>query len=58
MDVGTERVSVYTKKVEKLALHDMMTLLYLNSSQSPRMTFMCLSKALNCPMKVLESWND
>ena len=29
---------------------------FLNSSQSPRMTFMCLSNALNCPIKVLPSW--
>ena len=28
---------------------------YLNSSQSPRITFMCLSNALNWPMKVRES---
>ena len=28
---------------------------FRNSSQSPRITFMCLSKALNWPMNVRES---
>lgn len=34
---------------------EFLGLIFLNSSQSQRMRFMCLSKALNVPMKILPS---
>lgn len=35
---------------------EFLGLIFLNSSQSHRMRFMCLSKALKVPMKILPSW--